>query len=126
MSTLIKPFIAPELKQQILSEKETEKQVIVHFSLWSDSGDDMARIWDTTYLIDIATGIKYPLLFAYGISYAPNWTVIPKDSPLEFTLIFTGLPKSCKVFDLVEIIPEKGGFEVRNINRNTDDVYFVS
>ncbi|WP_372472562.1 hypothetical protein AB4865_07010 [Capnocytophaga sp. ARDL2] len=126
MSILIKSFIASELKREIKNRLEEEKQVIVHFSLWSDAEGDMARIWKSTFLIDCATGIKYPLLIAYGISYAPDWTVIPPTRPLDFTLIFQGLPKSCILFDLVEEIPEDGGFEVRNIHRNQEDIYFVS
>ena len=64
--------------------------------------------------------------FADGISFAPHWTVIPFNRPLEFTLIFKGLPKQCTSFDLVELIPEEGGFEVRNIKRNNSDVYHVT
>ncbi|WLD24801.1 hypothetical protein NU10_05330 [Flavobacterium dauae] len=52
--------------------------------------------------------------------------MIPFNKPLEFTLIFKGLSKSCESFDLVEIIPEEGGFEVLNINRNSSDVYYVT
>ena len=38
---------------------------------------------------------------------------------------FSGLPRSCTSFDLIERIPEPGGFEVRNIGRNKTDVYEV-
>jgi hypothetical protein len=44
---------------------------------------------------------------------------------LIFTLVFSGLPKECKSFDLMEKIPEPGGFEIRNIRRNSTDVYHV-
>ena len=42
-----------------------------------------------------------------------------------FTLVFSGLPKDCKSFDLREEIPEEGGFLVKNIKRNGTDVYRV-
>ena len=121
-----KVYIDPILFSELSEKLEEEKQVVVHFTLFGDEEGDMARIWRSTYLIDNQTGIKYPLLFAEGISYAPQWTPIPTPSPLEFTLIFKGLPKSCITFDLLEIIPEDGGFELRNVRRNNADVYYVS
>ena len=122
----VKISICKELKQELASLVNEEKQVIIHCSIYAMDHGDAARIWRSTYLIDKITGEKYELLFAEGISYAPQWTLIPFNNPLEFTLIFKGLPKSCLVFDLVEIIPEAGGFEILNINRNGTDVYYVT
>ena len=118
--------ICKELKHSISSAVNEEKQVIVHCAIHAVDFGDAARIWRSTYLIDRTSGKKYELLFAEGISYAPQWTLIPFNNPLEFTLIFKGLPKDCKIFNLVELIPEEGGFEVLNIVRNTTDVYFVT
>jgi hypothetical protein len=56
---------------------------------------------------------------------APVWTQIPDGREYAFLLIFSGLPKSCKQFDLVEEIAEPGGFLVRNISRNDTDVYQI-
>ena len=117
--------ICEELAFEVFELTQEESQVIVHFKVSSTEEDDAARIWKTTYLIDSATGVKYPLIHAEGISIAPNWTMIPKDKPLCFTLIFKGLPKKCKLFHLVEMIPEPGGFEFRNIARNSSDIYSV-
>ena len=119
-------FIDPRLKRELLEKQEEEKQVIVHFTLHGGLPGDAARIWKSTYLIDVESQIRYSLLWAEGISYAPKWTLISPERPLEFTLIFKGLPKGCKIFDLLEIIPEEGGFELRNIRRNNSDVYYVS
>ena len=44
---------------------------------------------------------------------------------INFTLIFSGLPKHCKLFDMVENIPEPGGFVFENIVRNNSDVYLL-
>lgn len=122
----VKVDICQDLKTEIATMMNEEKQVIVHCSIYAMDFGDAARIWKSTYLIDKHTGEKHGLLFAEGISYAPQWTLIPFNKPLEFTLIFKGLPKSCTLFDMVEIIPEAGGFEVLNINRNKSDVYYVT
>ena len=57
---------------------------------------------------------------------APYWTwFTPEDGFLHFTLLFEGLSKSCKLFQLVEDIAEPGGFFLNNIPRNKTDVYEV-
>jgi hypothetical protein len=56
---------------------------------------------------------------------APVWTRIPDKATYSFLLVFEGLPKSVKQFDLIEDIPQAGGFEVRNITRNDSDVYHI-
>ena len=122
----LKVEICDELRSELLLLRNEEQQVIIHCSIYAMDFGDAARIWKSTYLIDKETGKTYNLLFADGISFAPQWTLIPFNKPLEFTLIFKGLPKSCKLFDLVEIIPEEGGFEVLNVNRNSTDVYYVT
>jgi hypothetical protein len=55
----------------------------------------------------------------------PNWQRVSNNATLRFTYIFEGLPADCTAFDLLEIIPEEGPFEARNIQRNADDVYVV-
>jgi len=122
----VKVEICEELKHRVLTLNEEEKQVIIHCSVYSADAGDAARIWRSTYLVDQKSGGRHELLFAEGISYAPQWTLIPSNKPLEFTLIFRGLPKSCHVFDLVEMIPEEGGFEVLNITRTPSDVYYLT
>lgn len=122
----LKVEICNELRNELLLLRNEEQQVIIHCSIYGMDYGDAARIWKSTYLIDKETGKTYKLLFADGISFAPQWTLIPFNKPLEFTLIFKGLPKSCKLFDLVEIIPEDGGFQVLNVKRNATDVYYVT
>lgn len=41
-------------------------------------------------------------------------------------MIFSQLPKTCEIFDVLEDIPESGGFEIRVIKRNKSDVYKVT
>ena len=122
MSTLVEP--KKKIKVKVKPMVFEEKQVIVHCSIPCERGMGM-RIWKTTYLVT-EEGIEIPLLFWEGISLAPEWTLVMHDGFFRFTLIFKGLPKSCKIFSLLEKIPEPGGFEVKNIKRNRTDVYFVN
>lgn len=111
-----KPKIVTEIK---MLEAE-ERQTIVH----CNCSDDYAyRVWPSTFLIEHGTGKRAKLITAFNISFAPQWTL---NDGKGFTLIFEGLSKGCSVFDLKEIIPESGGFEVNNIQRNKSDVYQVS
>lgn len=109
-----------EEKTEVKTLESEERQTIVHCTC----GDDYAyRIWPSTFLIEQGTGRKAKLLTAFNISFAPQWTL---NDGRGFTLIFEGLSKSCTSFDLVEEIPQDGGFEARNIPRNKMDVYQVS
>jgi hypothetical protein len=54
----------------------------------------------------------------------PHWTHVANGSH-TFTLFFEALPGSCTVFDLMEVIPQEGGFLVQGIVRNETDVYRV-
>lgn len=108
-----------EVLPEVKTLQSEERQTIVHCSC----GDDYAfRIWPSTYLIEHGTGKQAKLITAFNISFAPQWTL---NDGRGFTLIFEGLSKACTSFDLREIIPQEGGFEVINIQRNTMDVYQV-
>lgn len=102
-----------------------DSYVYVHCHFDNRWQDMLIRIWKTTYLIDRHSSAKAELIHAENITYAPHWTLIPDKQPYTFLLIFSGLPKSCKVFDLLEQIPEPGGFHVAGIVRNESDVYHV-
>ena len=125
-TTVPRPTVAPELLEQLQNLTEVERQVIVHCCFpatpfWGS----LIRIWPTTYLIDDASGTRSQLVHSENISMAPYWTEVPPMKDFWFTLIFSGLPKSCTQFDLKELIAEEGGFCVRNIRRNGTDVYRV-
>ncbi len=96
-----------------------ERQTIVHCSCKEDYA---YRVWPTTYLIEHGTGKRAQLLTAFNISFAPQWTL---NDGKGFTLVFEGLSKACSIFDLKEIIPQDGGFEITGIQRNNMDVYQV-
>lgn len=84
---------------------------------------DGIRIWPSTYLICRSSGHRSPLVHAEGIPYAPTWLALPPGKLVAFTLLFAALPRACSLFDLVEEIPEDGGFHVPGIARNGMDVY---
>lgn len=77
------------------------------------------------FLIDKVSGARSELVHAEKISFAPQWTIIQGKITFSFLLIFSALPKDCKAFDLVEDIPQAGGFFVSGIKRNELDVYHV-
>ncbi len=99
--------------------------VYVHCHFDNQWRDTLVRIWKTTYLVDRHSAAKAELVHAENITYAPLWTLIPDRQPFTFLLIFSGLPKSCRIFDLLEQIPTPGGFHVPAIARNESDVYQV-
>ena len=117
--------IDQDLKTEILSQVQEENTVIVHCTYDSIFGGSI-RIWNSTFLIDKASGDRSKLLHAENITFAPVWTPTPEGKSFRFTLIFSGLPKSCEFFDLLEDIPEAGGFFIQNIKRNKDDIYQVN
>lgn len=113
----------PETEELIETEikvlESVERQTIVHCSC----GDVYAyRICPSTYLIERGSDRKAKLITAFNISFAPVWTL---NDGKGFTLIFEGLSNSCEFFDLKEDIPQEGGFECLNIQRNSTDVYQV-
>ncbi len=99
--------------------------VYVHCYFHNSGKDMLIRIWKTTYLIDKVSSARSKLVHAENISLAPVWTRIPDGGRYAFLLIFSGLPKSCKQFNLVEEISQPGGFYLENISRNESDVYHI-
>ncbi|SFN82592.1 hypothetical protein SAMN05421594_4334 [Chryseobacterium oleae] len=123
---LVKPIIAKELLESLQTKIEEEKQVIVHCCFpASPFLGNLIRIWNSTYLLDNQSDHKSKLIHAENITIYPNWTAVPFMQDFWFTLVFSGLPRDCKSFDLKEVIPEEGGFFVESIKRNSLDVYRV-
>lgn len=102
-----------------------ERQVVVHCTFKAPNYISSIRIWKTTFLIPRESDQRCHLMNAFNISYFPIWTAVPAGSSFSFTLLFSGLPKDCQVFDLIEDIPQSGGFEYRGIKRNKTDIYNI-
>ncbi|MCO6496561.1 MAG: hypothetical protein J5I50_02750 [Chitinophagaceae bacterium] len=114
------------VRRKLKEETGEEGQVIVHCSYYSSHWGGMIRIWKSTFLCPHESGHRSKLIHAENITLYPAWQRVEPYQTARFTLIFSPLPKGCKVFDLLEIIPESNGFEVRNIKRNKTDVYRVA
>lgn len=126
MSTIVKPEIVEEVLLALQTKIEEEKQVVVHCCFPATfSEGSLIRIWGSTFLVDDRLGHKSGLIHHENISLFPYWTAVDPFKDYWFTLIFSGLPKECTTFDLQEIIPEEGGFHVKNIMRNGSDIYRV-
>jgi hypothetical protein len=120
-----RPAVDVETMASISPESLTDSFVYVHCYFNNIYKDMLIRIWKTTFLVDAGTGSRSGLLHVENISIAPQWTLIPDGRVYRFLLIFSGLPKSCSRFDLLEDIPQAGGFHVKDIARNESDVYHI-
>ena len=119
---------AVEVDQEVIRQAklatEVERQVIVHVLIRFSETPSLIRVWPSTFLFPAGGGSPSQLLNADNITFYPTWMEV-RQKQHKFTLIFEGLPKDCKSFDLVEVIPQDGGFEVQGIPRNKTDVYEV-
>lgn len=122
----VKPTVETSVKEAIQNQVNLEQQVIVHGIYTATIFGDGIRIWPTTFLCDQHSAHKSKLIYTDGITNYPTWTLLAPGEKINFVLVFSGLPKSCTVFDLKEIIPQPDGFEIKNIRRNKTDVYHVS
>lgn len=121
--------ISKKLLREIKAQSEEMGQVVLHFVFNTNDvglGDTLIRIWPTSYLYDLHSPHKSELVHIENITYYPTWFLCPAGTQTYFTLIFSGLPKSCTSFDFIEhCTNQSGAFQVRNIQRNTSDVYFL-
>lgn len=123
--TTPKITIDPSLLERIKDSVQEKGQVVVHVLMENKQYDTLIRIWPSTYLYDHHSDHTSELVHAENISYFPIWTQVHQGEYF-FTLIFTGLPKSCSMFDLIELCSNQAGaFKVMNIPRTETDVYFV-
>lgn len=122
---LVKPHVDPDTLARIQPHTLEDSFVYVHCYFNNVYRDMLIRIWKSTYLIDAASGARSALLHTENISLAPQWTLIPDNQVFRFLLVFEGLPRACTQFDLLEDIPQPGGFHVTNIVRNESDVYHI-
>lgn len=120
-----KPSESPEISTETEVDVLYESHVYVHCYFNNTSKDMLIRVWRSTFLVDNASGARSGLVHVENISIAPEWTLIPDKKRFRFLLIFDALPRGCESFDLLEDIPQAGGFHVSGIIRNKTDVYHV-
>ncbi len=125
------PTLKPDVKidklsrQKLLNQVQEESQVIVHCTYTGSMNRDRIRIWASTFLYAKNLSHRSELIHVENITMYPMWMDVANGQTINFTLIFSGLPKHCKLFDMVENIPEPGGFVFENIVRNNSDVYLL-
>lgn len=124
--TILSTKLDKKLKLSSQELTDSEGQVIVHCVCHLSTYSEAIRIWETTYLVDRNSEHRSKLLYSDGISLFPTWTNVKFKKNARFSLIFSRLPKSCLLFDLVEDIPESNGFKASSIKRNNTDVYQVN
>jgi hypothetical protein len=117
------PLIELDVLASIDPQTLDDSCVYVHCHCSRQPEDFLIRIWRTTFLMDAASHTRSQLIHAEKITFAPRWTLIPQGMSYSFLLIFSGLPKDCKRFDLIEEIAQEGGFHIKNMSRNETDVY---
>ncbi|MFK7806695.1 MAG: hypothetical protein AB8F74_02740 [Saprospiraceae bacterium] len=117
--------ISTDLLDQLQAFTAEESQVVVHCIYSSDKPWMHIRIQPTTFLYDIGSSHRSDLVHFENIVLAPNWQRLPQTGEAFFSLIFSGLPKGCTAFDLVEL-NEPSPFQATGIGRNSDDVYYIS
>ena len=122
---IVKPALDLDILSSIATEIQEDSFVYIH-CYFDNLGEDMLiRIWKTTFLVDLESSSRAKLVHVENISFAPQWTMIAGGIMYHFLLIFSALPKTCKHFDLIEDIPQPGGFFVKDIPRNNKDVYHI-
>ena len=122
---IAKPEVDVDTLTSVDASTLEDSFVYVHCYFRNSYKDMLIRIWKSTFLVDKDSATRSKLIHVENISMAPQWTQIPDGVTYNFLLIFSALPKSCRSFDLLEDIPQSGGFFVENIQRNETDVYHI-
>lgn len=121
-----KPFVDTDVLFSIRPELLNDSYIYIHGYVQTQAQEMLIRIWPSTFLVGKNAAERAQLIHAENITFAPVWTIVPDKLRYSFLLIFSALPKTCRVFDLVEEIPQPGGFFIPNIARNDTDVYHVN
>ncbi len=119
-----KILVEKQIIEKAIEATEVEKQVIVHCIYRDFSNNWQIQICKTTYLRDRDSTHKSKLIKAYNITVEPIWREYRAGTSAKFTLVFSGLPKSCTSFDLFEET-DGGEFYTGIISRNESDTYTV-
>lgn len=113
-------------RSKIGSKHLEESQVVIHCSFKATVHGNRITMWKSTFLVPKESHHSCELIYHENISLYPAWTEVEIGETITFTLIFSGLPRNCTSFDMIEMIPEPGGLEIRDIQRNKADVYYIA
>lgn len=120
-----KKIVEAELLEELSQQVEEQGQVVVNIVYPPQQFEFAVRVWRSTFLFSKSSDHKSKLVHAENISIAPVWTEVAAFKQYTFTLYFEGLPKDVLLFDLIENIPQPGGFFYQSIVRNEMDVYWL-
>jgi hypothetical protein len=120
-----KKIVEAELLEELSQQVEEQGQVVVNIVYPPQQFEFAVRVWRSTFLFSKSSDHKSKLVHADNISIAPVWTEVAPFVQFTFTLYFEGLPKDVLMFDLIENIPQPGGFFFQSIVRNEMDVYWL-
>ena len=120
-----KKIVEAELLEELSRKVEEQGQVVVNIVYPPQQFEYAVRVWRSTFLFSKNSDHKSKLLHAENIAVAPVWTEVGAMKQFTFTLYFEGLPKDVMLFDLIESIPQPGGFLYQGIVRNENDVYWL-
>lgn len=109
-----------ETTETKVQDLESKGQITIHIRVKSRS---MIRIWPCIKLRCQQTGKEAKFVHALDVGIHPYWMLLAAGS--VYTLVFEKLDDDCRVFDVVEKIPEFGGLYIPNLHRNEDDVYHL-
>ena len=131
LEVITKPKVSidPDLLASINEQMHEQGQVVLHFLYYTPfySFGSKIRIWPTSYLYDLDGPHRSEMIHHENITLFPEWKDCQPGTINYFSLIFSGLPRTCTKFDFVEECDNEGGaFTLRNIARNNTDVYFIS
>lgn len=122
-TAVFSPIVIDENIAQLPLE---ERQVVIHinhhacFRSCVSSGACSVCLNSTVYLIPDTVPTPSLLVHAINAELLDNMMMLKKEV-MNFSLIFSGLPKDATSFDFIE--PGDGGWILLNIKRNKSDVY---
>ena len=114
----------PEI--QTRTAPASARPVVVHITVQPGGMPfGLARIWESTFLLDQHSAHASRMVGHEGITLYPEWTYFAPHRRQVFTLTFEPLPPAVRVFDLAEVIPEPRGFRCQGITRQDPDTYWL-
>ena len=124
MCPAAEPLVVARPAEAVAASIHPLEPVVVHVRVPPYTAE-LIRIWQSTFLLDRDSNHASALVAFEKVSLYPHWTALDFTRPYVFTLVFEGLPKSVRSFDLAEVIPEPNGFRIEGIARRPGDVYEV-
>lgn len=115
------------IDEELLNRPMEEGQILVHINSHVCNPECVIfcvcsfRIDPGVYLLPNSSSSKS--LLVHAINAEINKEIVFQKKLTEFSLLFSGLPKSATSFHFIE--PGKKGWRLLNIKRNTSDVYVL-